>query len=467
MTHFDAIIIGAGSAGYNAARILGSHGKSVAMVDKGPLGGLCILRGCMPTKTMLRSTDVLQLIREAGELGLEVDGVRADFSAIMERQQRLVKGFQDYRVEGIHRSPNATLIQGAARFTGPDRIEVDGVTYTADRFLISTGSTPSVPEVPGLVEAGYITSDEAMSLARLPESMVVWGGGVIALELGQFYARLGVKVSMLVRGDHVLSREDSDVQEVLEAALEADGITLLRDIKPLSVERRGGLKVMTLRQGDRTLTLETEEIMVATGRKPLIARLDLEAAGVAAPGGCIRVDAQMRTSNPAIFAAGDCLGDFFLVHVAIQQAEVAAHNMLGKSPARTADYRLLASAIYTDPNFARVGLSEKDAAAAGREVLIGKYDFADLGKAECMGKGAMQGFVKLLADPATGEILGASIVGPEGADLIHELIVAMEFRCTVDRLMQIPHLHPTLAEIITYPAEAIAEQRAEQRLAVG
>ncbi|MBO9539220.1 dihydrolipoyl dehydrogenase [bacterium] len=467
MTHFDAIIIGAGSAGYNAARILGANGKSVAMVDKGPLGGLCILRGCMPTKTMLRSTDVLQLIRDADELGIQVDNVRADFSAIMARQHRLVKGFQDYRIEGIHRAPNATLIQGAARFTGPDRIEVDGVTYTADRFLISTGSTPSIPEVPGLAEAGYITSDEAMSLTRLPASMVVWGGGVIALELGQFYARLGVAVTMLLRGEHVLSREDEDVQAVVEAALEADGITLLRNARPLSVVAQDGLKVMTLAQGDRTVKLEAEEILVATGRKPLLAPLDLEAAGVEAPGGSIKVDGQMRTTNPAIFAAGDCLGDFFLVHVAIQQAEVAAHNMLGKTPARTADYRLLASAIYTDPNVARVGLSEKDAAAQGREVLVGKYDFADLGKAECMGKGAMQGFVKLLADPSTGEILGASIVGPEGADLIHELIVAMEFRCTAERLMQIPHLHPTLAEIITYPAEEIAEARAERALAIG
>ncbi|HEY9900709.1 MAG TPA: dihydrolipoyl dehydrogenase [Pantanalinema sp.] len=467
MTHFDAIIIGAGSAGYNAARILGAHGKSVAMVDKGPLGGLCILRGCMPTKTMLRTTDVLQLIRETSELGIEVEGVRADFQAIMARQHRLVKGFQAYRVEGIRKAPNARLIQGSARFSGPDRIEVDGVTYTADRFLVSTGSTPSVPAVPGLAEAGYITSDEAMDLTRLPASLIVWGGGVIALELGQFYARLGVKVTMIVRGEHVLSREDLDVQEVVEAAIAADGITLLRGVKPLSVERRDGLKAMTLAQGDRTMVLEAEEILVATGRTPLIAPLDLAAAGVEAPNGLIRVDARMRTSNPAIFAAGDCLGDFFLVHVAIQQAEVAAHNMLDKSPARTADYRLLASAIYTDPNVARVGLSEKDAAAEGREVLVGKYAFEDLGKAECMGKGAMQGFVKLLADPATGEILGAAIVGPEGADLIHELIVAMEFRCTVERLMQIPHLHPTLAEIITYPAEEIAEERARRGLALG
>jgi len=466
MSHFDVIVIGGGSAGYNAARVMGSQGKQIALVDKGPLGGLCILRGCMPTKAMLRSTDVLQLAREADELGVRIPSVEADFGAIMERQKHLVRGFQDYRVQGIHKLSNTTLIQAAARFTGPNSSEVNGETHTADKFLISTGSTPMIPAIPGLAEAGYITSDEAMSLTHLPASMILMGGGVIALELGQFYARLGVKVTMILRGPHILSREDADVQEVLETALKADGIEIVPYTMPLSVEVRDGKKVMHAKVSGVERRFEAEEIFLALGRIPLIEPLNLEAAGVAAPGGRIQVDDEMRTTNPDIYAAGDCLGDYFLVHVAIQQGEVAAHNILGRRPARQADYRLLASAIFTDPNYARVGISEREAAELGLKVVIGKYDFADLGKAECMGKLAMQGFVKLIADEATGEILGAEIVGPEGADLIHELIVAMEFRCTVERLMTIPHLHPTLAEIITYPAEEIAEKRAELGLAV-
>lgn len=466
MSHFDVIVIGGGSAGYNAARLLGSQGRQVALVDKGPLGGLCILRGCMPTKTMLRSTDVLQLAREAGELGVRIPSVEADFGAIMARQQRLVRGFQDYRVQGIHKLPNTTLIQGAARFVGPRQITVDGVLHTADKFLIATGSAPMIPRVPGLAEAGYLTSDEAMSLERLPASMILMGGGVIALELGQFYARLGVQVTMILRGPHILSREDADVQEVLEAALKEDGITLVPRTRPVRVEVRDGLKVMVAEVEGIAREFSAEEIFLALGRVPLVEPLDLEAAGVAAPGGRIQVDDEMRTTNPDIFAAGDCLGDYFLVHVAIQQGEVAAHNILGRRPVRRADYRLLASAIFTEPNYARVGMSEREVAEAGLRVVTAKYEFADLGKAECMGKLAMQGFVKLIADEATGEILGAEIVGPEGADLIHELIVAMEFRCTAERLMTIPHLHPTLAEIITYPAEEIAEKRAELGLAV-
>lgn len=466
MSHFDVIVIGGGSAGYNAARVMGAQGKRIALVDKGPLGGLCILRGCMPTKAMLRSTDVLQLAREAAELGVVIPSVEADFPAIMARQQRLVKGFQDYRIQGIHKLPNTTLIQGAARFTGPKQIEVNGETHTADKFLIATGSAPMIPAIPGLLEAGYITSDEAMSLKRLPASMIVMGGGVIALELGQFYARLGVKVTMVLRGPHILSREDADVQEVLEAAMRADGIEIVPQAKPVRVEVKDGQKVMVLALPGGERALAVEEIFLALGRVPFLEPLNLEATGVATPGGRIQVDDEMRTTHPDIYAAGDCLGDYFLVHVAIHQGEVAAHNILGRRPTRQADYRLLASAIFTDPNYARVGISEREAAEQGLKVVSAKYDFADLGKAECMGKLAMQGFVKLIADEATGEILGAEIVGPEGADLIHELIVAMEFRCTVERLMTIPHLHPTLSEIITYPAEEIAELRAERGLAV-
>jgi dihydrolipoamide dehydrogenase len=457
VNRFDVIVIGAGSAGYAAARTLGGRGKKVGLVDKGPLGGLCILKGCMPSKTLLRSSEVLQLIREADELGLRVSSVEPDFPAIMARRQRLVKGFQDYRVDGIHHAPNVTLIMGKASFVDAQAIEVEGVRYEADQFIITTGSTPTIPEVPGLREAGYITSDEALELAEVPKSMVVLGGGVIALELGQFYARLGTKVTMLIRSGHILSQEDDDVREGLEGYLREEGMEILPYATPSRVEMKNGKKVLYAKIGASETPIEVDEIFVALGRRPNLDALNLAAAGVTTEDGLIPVDLAMRTSNPAIYAAGDCVGNYNLVHVAIYQGEIAAHNILGTP--READYRIVPYAIFTDPNFARVGLSEREAAAKGIPVVTGKYEFAELGKAECMGKGAMKGFVKLLASPDTGEILGAQILGPEGADLIHELIVAMEFRCTAERLMAIPHLHPTLAEIITYPAEEIADKR--------
>ncbi len=459
MNRFDVIVIGAGSAGYAAARTLGGRGKKVGLVDKGPLGGLCILKGCMPSKTLLRSSEVLQLIREADEFGLRVPSVEPDFPAIMARRQRLVKGFQDYRVEGIHHAPNVTLIMGAARFVDAQAIEVEGVRYEADQFILTTGSKPMIPDVPGLREAGYITSDEALELTAAPKSMIVMGGGVIALELGQFYARLGTKVTMVIRSGHILSQEDDDVRESLEGYLREEGMDIIPYAKPARVEVKNGKKVLHVKIGESEASVEADEIFVALGRKPNFDALNLEAAGVETRNGVIPVDGRMQTSNPAIYAAGDCVGNYNLVHVAIYQGEIAAHNILGTP--READYRIVPYAIFTDPNFARVGLSEKEAAEQGIPVVTGKYEFAELGKAECMGKGAMKGFVKLLASPETGEILGAQILGPEGADLIHELIVAMEFRCTAERLMVIPHLHPTLAEIITYPAEEIAEKRLE------
>ncbi len=459
MNRFDVIVIGAGSAGYAAARTLGGRGKKVGLVDKGPLGGLCILKGCMPSKTLLRSSEVLQLIREADELGLRVSGVEPDFPAIMDRRQRLVKGFQDYRVDGIHHAPNVTLIMGKASFVDAQAIEVEGVRYEADQFIITTGSTPTIPEVPGLREAGFITSDEALELTEAPKSMVVLGGGVIALELGQFYARLGTKVTMVIRSGHILSQEDDDVREGLEGYLREEGMEILPYATPSRVEIKNGKKVLYAKIGASETPIEVDEIFVALGRRPNLDALNLEAAGVTTEDGLIPVDLAMRTSNPAIYAAGDCVGNYNLVHVAIYQGEIAAYNILGTP--READYRIVPYAIFTDPNFARVGLSEREAAAKGIPVITGKYEFAELGKAECMGKGAMKGFVKLLASPETGELLGAQILGPEGADLIHELIVAMEFRCTAERLMAIPHLHPTLAEIITYPAEEIADKRLE------
>lgn len=462
MNRFDVIVIGAGSAGYAAARTLGSRGQKVGLIDKGPLGGLCILKGCMPSKTLLRSSEVLQLIREAAELGIRVGAPEPDFSAIMARRHHLVKGFQDYRIDGIQNAPNVTLIMGAARFVDSRAVEVEGVRYEADHFLVSTGSAPLIPAVPGLAEAGFITSDEALELDALPESMVVLGGGVIALELGQFYARLGTRVTMLVRSGHILSQEDDDVRASLEGYLRAEGMEILPYAQASRVELKNGKKVLYAKIGESEMPIEADEIFVAMGRRPNLAALNLDAAGVATAEGQIVVDAHMRTSNPAVYAAGDCVGTYYLVHVAIQQGEIAAHNMLASqhgAALRALDTRIVPCAIFTDPNYARVGLSEREAAARGIPVLTGKYEFADLGKAECMGQGAMKGFVKLLASPETGEILGAQILGPEGADLIHELIVAMEFRCTVERLMAIPHLHPTLAEIITYPAEEIAEAR--------
>jgi pyruvate/2-oxoglutarate dehydrogenase complex dihydrolipoamide dehydrogenase (E3) component len=454
---FDLIVVGAGSAGYAAARVAGGLGARVGLVDRGPLGGLCILRGCMPSKTLLASAEVLHRAQQAAELGLVIPSARADLPAIMARKRRLVREFADYRVEQLHNAPNTTLLAGSARFHDAHTIAVAGETYQADTFILATGSDISIPEVPGLADAGYLTSDEALELDAPPESLIVLGGGVIGCELGQFYSRIGVPTTLLQRGRGLLSKEDNEVGETLAMAMEAEGMQVVPNVTLIRVARDGPRKVVHAEVAGEIREFPAAEILVATGRHPAVTDLNLAAAGVAHTHREVPVDDRLRTNVPHIFAAGDVVGRNYIVHFAIQQAEVAAYNAVSGNPPRSVDKRLIPHVVFTDPQYGRVGLTEKEARAAGRDVLIGTYPFADHGKAMCLGRTA--GFVKMVADRVTGEILGVAVLGPEGGELLHEMVVAMHFRATAAEFLKIPHVHPTLAEVLTYPAEDIEDQR--------
>ncbi len=454
---FDLIVVGAGSAGFAAARVAGGLGARVGLVDKGPLGGLCILRGCMPSKTILASAEALHRAGQARELGLDIPSAAADLPAIIARKRKLVAGFADFRVEQIHNARNTTLLMGEARFLDAHTIEIGGETYRANSFLLATGSDISIPPVPGLAEAGYLTSDTALELETPPRSLIVLGGGVIGCELGQFYARVGVPTTIVQRGARLLSREDDDVGDTLGEALGREGVRVEPCAKLLRVSRDGDLKVVHAECNGQARELRAHEILVATGRKPAIGGLDLDRAGVTHSDREIPVDAFLRTNVPYIYAAGDVVGRVQIVHYAIQQAEAAAYNAVSGKPPRAIDDRLVPHVVFTDPQFGRVGLTEKEAAAHGRPVLVGKYPFADHGKAMCLAR--TEGFVKIVADRDSGEIIGAAILGPEGGELLHEMIVAMHFRATAAEFLKIPHVHPTLAEILTYPAEEIEEKR--------
>lgn len=464
METFDLIVLGAGSAGYAAARTAATElSARVALVDKGPLGGLCILAGCMPSKALIRSSNVAQLVRQAAEFGVDVDGFTVDFGRVMARKNRLIKGFADYRVESLDALPNTTLITGEARFTGPTTVQVGDRTLTAPRIVLALGSTPMVPPIPGLADAGYLLSDQALSQTRQPSSLIIIGGGIIALELGQFYQRIGTQVTILEAAPRLVAREDPEVSEVITRRLVKEGVDVYVGVTPLRVERPDDRKclVFTDAQGRET-EVDAEEILVATGRAPNVAGVNLEAAGVEMQGRRMVLNRCMQTTNPAVYAAGDVTGGSFLVHVAIADGELAARNaLLGCAPTPAPEH-LFISAAFTEPNIARVGLSELEAKQLGREVLVGAYCFADHGKAEVLGE--TDGFVKMLADPRSGEILGCTIVGPEGAELIHEIATAVTLRATVEQYLRVPHVHPTLSEILTYPAEQIlAQMRQRQR----
>ncbi len=454
--HFDLVVIGAGSAGYAAARTASALGAKVALVDKGPLGGLCILWGCMPSKALLRSGEVAHMIREARLWGVETGDVRLNFQAIMARKDRLIKGFADYRIQQIRELPRTELILGHARFVGPDRVMVGDRELHAEHVIIATGSVPLVPPIPGLAEAGYILSDEALRLTVPPRSMLVIGGGVIAVELGQFYARMGARVTLVEVAPHLLPREDLDVSEALEEALQREGIALVLGVKIVRALSRNGRKVLVVERAEGTSELVADEVFVATGRAPNVTGLDLEAAQVAMVGRRIRINEFMQTSNPWIYAAGDAWGGSFLVHLAIAEGEVAARNAVEHSK-EAMDYRVVPNAVFTDPNVARVGPTEQECSLQGRDVVVATYPFSEHGKAEVMGGTALSGFVKLIADARSGEILGAQAVGPEAADLIHELVAVISLHGTIEQFAKIPHIHPTLSEIWTYPAEEILE----------
>jgi pyruvate/2-oxoglutarate dehydrogenase complex dihydrolipoamide dehydrogenase (E3) component len=451
---FDLIVVGAGSGGYAAARTARDLGANVAVVDRGPLGGLCILRGCMPSKTLIATGDLLHQIRESAQLGIRVGEPGLDYAALQARKRELVSGWADYRIAGIETFP---LFRGDARFESPTTLRVGDEVLYAPRFVIATGSVTAPPVVPGLVEAGYIDSDAALDLVAPPRSIVVLGGGYVGAELGQFFHRVGVPTTFVIRSQQLLTGEDADVGGGLTEYFREEGMRVETGAQVERISLHDGLKVVHFRRDGAEETVAAHEIFLALGRVPNVEGLGLDAAGVtfhAMTG--IDVDETLRTSNPDIYAVGDVTGMFPLVHVAIQQGEIAGRNAATGARER-ADYRLTKThTIFTDPQVAIVGETERALERAGIPYLKATYPFSEHGKAVALGR--TKGFVKMLAAPDDGKILGAAILGPEASDLIEPLIVAMAFGATVRDYARIPHLHPTLVEILTYPAEELVDR---------
>ncbi len=454
---FDAAIVGAGSAGFAAALMLGKAGRRTVLIEGGEeIGGLCILRGCMPTKTLLHVSEILHQIQHASVLGLQPGEVSFDFPAIIARKNRIISEFAEYRRGQIQTGP-FQFVRAWARFVDPHTLELsDGQLVRARAMVLATGSTVAPPPLRDIETVGYLTSDDALALSRLPKSLIVLGGGAVGVEFAQFFTRLGVEVTLVQRSPHILHEFDADAAAVLEEVFRREGTRVFTGTALLRASRRGSVKEIVFESDGREVSVVAEELFFALGRIPHTANLGLEAAGVRTEGRRIVTGADMRTSAPHIYAAGDCRGRHEIVHLAIMQAEIAAHNILHPEQAREIDYRLLTSLIFTSPQIAQVGLTEKEAVREGRAYLSAKYPFGDHGKSILMEE--RDGFVKLLADPNTGEILGGTVVGPVGGELIHEVIVAMATRMTVQQFAVVPHYHPTLSEIWTYPAEELAAQ---------
>lgn len=455
---FDFIAIGGGSAGFNAARVAASLGQKVAIVDAGAeLGGLCILRGCMPSKTLLHSTDVLHRARHARVLGLRIPRADVDMKALQARKRRIIGEFADYRVQQLQ-GKRFTLFRERARFLDRHTLELSsGKRLTANAFLIGTGSRVSTPPIRGLSDTAFWTSDEVLDLDRTPESIIVLGGGIVACELAQYLRRIGSKVTLIQRSAHVLREHSPEAASVVEDAFRAEGMAVFTGTQIESIRKVSSGVQVAFRHEGRAVVRRARHLFNALGREPATAGLDLAAAGVeCGPDGRIRVNRWQQTSCPSIYAGGDVCGPHDIVHLAVAQGELAARHAAGLKGLRPVSAMPLLNVVFTDPAVASIGESEAALKRSGRPYLAASYPFNDHGKSILME--AHRGFVRVFAEPTRGRVLGAEIVGPEAGELIHCFTGPLAMRATVFDLLRAPWYHPTLAEIITYPLEEIADQ---------
>lgn len=458
---YDFAVIGGGSAGYAAARTAADLGLKTIVIEGGKeVGGLCILRGCMPSKTLIESANRFLTLRHAGEFGLRAEKIGFDGASIIARKKRLIGEFADYRREQLE-TGKFDFLRGMARFTDPHTLEVESPDdsrqpLTARSFLISTGSVIYSPAIPRLAESGCLTSDDVLNLAEIPDSIIILGAGPVALEMAHYFNSLGSKVTIIQRSSQLLKGVDGDIAAVVETAFRNRGMKIHTNTRLVRVE---GRDTIVFEHNGSCKTVRADAILNALGRRPATQNLSLDKAGVDSKGPAVKTNASQQTSTPHIFAAGDVCGPYEVVHIAIEQGEIAARNaacaLRGERNLEQIDYRLKLYVVFTEPQIATVGLSENEARARGLEFLTATYPFNDHGKSLVMNE--TDGFVKLIADKTTREILGGSAVGPHASDLIHEIVVAMRFRATAGQLAGIPHYHPTLSEIWTYPALELAE----------
>ena len=455
--HFDFIVIGGGSGGYAAARTAREVFDRVAIVDgSSELGGLCILRGCMPSKTLIYSAEVLHLAQQGKRLGLDIPQARVDMTALHQRKQDIIAEFADYRREQLE-SDRFTLFRNFATFVNERTIELDdGTRLSADHFMIATGSVVAVPPVPGLADVPFWTSDDILDLDQTPTKTIVLGGGIVACELAQFLRRIGSEVVQIQRSPHVLKEMPPAAATVIEQAFRDEGIQLYTDTQVQEVRYDNGQFTVTFLHEGNPHSCSATHLLNALGRRPATDNLGLKAADVEIRSdGKIRCNAMQQTSNPRIYACGDVAGPHEIVHIAIMQGECGARHATGRHAEPVNDDHLL-GVVFTDPQIGRVGLNEAQLRERGIDFIAADYPFDDHGKSILME--AKYGYVKVFAERVTGIILGAECVSKDGGELIHAMAVAVNLKATAAALLKVHWYHPTLSEIWSYPLEDIADE---------
>jgi dihydrolipoamide dehydrogenase len=451
---FDLIIIGSGPGGYVAGVRAGQLGMKVAVVERDPkFGGTCLLRGCIPTKALLHTASVLDEIREADTLGIQVAPPALDIVKAQERKQKVVDS-NSRGVEFLFKKNKVTGIHGTGRITGPNEVEVAGAdgkqTYGAKHILIATGSVPrDVPIAPTDGER-ILNSDHILELKKIPASIAVLGAGAVGTEFASIYTSFGSKVTLIEMLPRILPIEDEEVSAELQKALRKRGIDVMTGTKMLGVDRTDGGVRLRL-EGGKVDTVEAELLLVAIGRRPVTEGLGLDALGIELDRGYVKVDPLMRTAVPNIYAIGDVINTPWLAHVASAEGILAVEHMAGL-PVRPINYDRVPSCTYCDPEVASVGLTEAKARERGYDVAVGKFPFTALGKAKVIGK--TTGFVKVVRETKYDEVLGVHIIGAHATDLIAEACVALQMEGTDEELMRTMHAHPTMAEGVMEAAHA-------------
>jgi pyruvate/2-oxoglutarate dehydrogenase complex dihydrolipoamide dehydrogenase (E3) component len=446
MPDYDVIVLGGGSAGSSAAEAASAAGARTLMINDGELGGLCILRGCMPTKTLLATAHAVHEANHLDRFGAHLEGrTTVDFPRVMQRKTEKVERFKQAKVRSIE-SAGYEVLDARARFAAGGGVEAGGRKLSATRYVIATGSAPQILSIPGIDDVPLLTSDDVMRLTVQPRSLVVQGAGPIGLELAQFFARIGTEV-LLVNRSPLLSRLDPVCGAELRRVLQDEPRIELA--VPGCIEKLvpdGDGLVATVDDGERSRTYRADALLMATGRRALVDEIGLEHVGLNASSGCLEHDDSMRTTHTDIYVAGDSTGRNQILHVANDEGRVAGHNAAVGRPERRVDERLLMDVIFTDPPYAQVGLTELRARDAGCDVVVGQAKFPETGRAITME--TAHGIWRLVADKAGGEILGASILGPRADDLVHSVMLLVRHATTASEIQELPWYHPTLTEVL-------------------
>lgn len=469
--HFDRnlVVIGAGAGGLVSAYIAAAVKAKVTLVEGHKMGGDCLNYGCVPSKALIRSAKMARQLKKAHELGVSGAQGQVDFAAVMRRVQAVVRDIEPHDSVERYTQLGVEVLQGQARITSPWTVEVrlaDGGTRTLNtkNIVIAAGASPFVPPIPGLQEAGCLTSDTVWGLKELPRRLVVLGGGPIGCELAQSFARLGSAVTQVEMLPRVMAREDTEVAELVAASLRADGVQLLTGHQALRVEVAGGEKRLVARAGDAEVAIPFDELLCAVGRSPRVSGYGLEELGIPlTPRKTIQTNAYLQTIFPNIYAVGDVAGPYQFTHTAAHQAWYAAVNALfGRFKRFKADYRVIPWATFTDPEVARVGLSEAEAQEQGIAYELTRYGIDDLDRA--IADGTAHGFVQVLTVPGKDRILGVTIVGEHAGDLLAEYVLAMKHGLGLNKILGTIHTYPTLAEANKYAAGEWKRAHAPQRL---